>query len=237
MVPGSPGGLCFLSSLSLVDICRRVLHRLIWGMRLFRAVFLLAGLLIGGSERVGAQAPASAGDNRLQPGDLIRLRIWREDELSGEFMVDARGKVVFPRLGEYQVMNETQEQLVGRLIEDYRKYLLNPSIEITILRRINILGAVTKPGVYNIDPTVTIADALALAGGVTPLGNGDAVRVLRNGQPLDLVISQRTRVGDSPLQSGDQIFVPERSLLRQNTGLLAALVSAVVTVTVALILR
>jgi polysaccharide export outer membrane protein len=151
--------------------------------------------------------------------------------------VNQGSTVVFPRLGQYDVRDETAEHLVTRLLEDYRKYLLNPSIEVTVLRRVNILGAVTKPGIYNVDPTVTIADALALAGGVTPLGNGDKIQIIHEGQTTGIVISQRTRIGDSPLLSGDQMFVPERSVFQRNTTMISALITAAATITVALFLR
>lgn len=166
------------------------------------------------------------------------MRIWREEDLSGEFMVDANGVVVFPRLGEYSVLNETGDHLVQRLVEDYRKYLLNPSIEITVLRRINIVGAVAKPGIYNVDPTVTIADALALAGGVTPVGNRNDIQVVRDGERLKTGISEGTRIGDSLLESGDQIYVPELNVFKRNTTTLyTTLVSAALTVGITILLR
>ena len=173
----------------------------------------------------------------VRPGDLIRLWIWREEDLSGEFQVDAGGRVVFPRLGDYQAAGETSQSLALRLAEDYRRYLRNPSIEITVLRRINILGAVGRPGVFNVDPTVTIADALALAGGVTAIGNQDAIRIVRDGQELTTGINERTAIGDSPIQSGDQIFVPERSLFQRNTALYTTAISAAVTLVIALFIR
>src|SRR5438105_2775095 len=132
----------------------------------FRRAFpliLALSLLLGLVGRAAGQSDLVASTASGQPvraGDMIRLRIWREDDLSGEFQVDSKGTVVFPRLGEYKVTGETPESLVTRLMEDYRKYLVNPSIEITVLRRINILGAVSKPGIFNVDPTITIADAL-----------------------------------------------------------------------------
>ena len=164
----------------------------------------------------------------VRVGDLIRLRIWREEDLSGEFQVNAQGLAVFPRLGEYRVAGETSQSLANRLIEDYRRYLRNPSIEVTVLRRVNVLGAVAKPGVYQLDPTVTIADALALAGGVTPIGSQDDIRIIRDGQEITASISDRVAIGDSPIQSGDQIFVPERSMFKRNTALYTTLISAAV---------
>jgi protein involved in polysaccharide export with SLBB domain len=205
------------------------------------AVYL--ALILAGSPSAAAQAqtqeaPPSIGQGgALKPGDIVRLRIWREEDLSGEFQVNANSVVIFPRLGEYDVRDVTAEHLVTRLVVDYRRYLLNPSIEVTVLRRVNILGAVSKPGIYNVDPTITIADALALAGGVTTMGNAEGVRLLRAGEEVSASVSQRTRISDSPLQSGDQIFVPERGVVSRNTALISALISAAATITVALLIR
>jgi polysaccharide export outer membrane protein len=199
---------------------------------------VLPAMPVLGQAQVTEAPPPSVGQGgALKPGDIVHLRIWREDDLSGDFQVSSRGVVVFPRLGDYDVNNETAEHLVTRLVQDYRKYLLNPSIEVTVLRRVNILGAVTKPGIYNVDPTITIADALALAGGVTPIGNPDKIRIIREGSELSTSVSQRTRISDSPLQSGDQILVPERGFFSKDTRIYTALISAAVTLGVALFIR
>jgi protein involved in polysaccharide export with SLBB domain len=210
-----------------------------------RSTALVALLLtLVGVEASAQDAPPPTGapqagvaQQPLRPGDLIRLRIWREEDLSGEFTVDANGVVVLPRLGEYGVMNETPDHLAKRLVEDYRRYLLNPSIEVTVLRRVNILGAVTRPGVYTVDPTVTLADALALAGGVTPIGNGEQIQILRDGNTQTTGISLGSRIADLAVQSGDQIFVPERSVFRRNTALYTSLISAAVALTIAIFLK
>lgn len=205
---------------------------------------LLGGILLGVLAPVGLGAQAAdqtptepPRGQLLRPGDVIQLRIWREPEWSGKFQVQANGTVVLPRLGEYMVIDETPATLEARLLNDYRQYLRNPSIEITVLRRINILGSVNSPGVYNVDPTVTIADAIAMAGGSTPIGNPDEVQILREGDVLTTRIGARTVIGDSPIRSGDQIYVPERSWLSRNAGVVATLISAAVTVSVALFLR
>ena len=106
-----------------------------------------------------------------------------------------------------------------------------------MLKRVQVLGAVARPGVYNVDPTTTIADALALAGGVSSIGSQDKIRIMRDGAELTTGVSERTMIGDSPIQSGDQIFVPERSLFARNTAVYTTIISAVVTLTIALFLR
>jgi len=185
-----------------------------------------------------AQTPANAVPGQmLRPGDVIRLQIWREPDLSGEFVVDATGTVVFPRLGDVRVVERTPEELERTLLAEYRRYLVNPSIEITILRRVNVLGAVQRPGLYPVDPTVTIQDVLALAGGVSPIGDPNRIRVIRDGQVISTTVGENTRIGDSPIRSGDQIMVPERRWISRNAGVVGAVITGTVSLIIALALR
>jgi len=181
------------------------------------------------------RAPDSA--RSVRPGDVIRLRIWREPDWSGEFPVDEDGSVIFPRVGRYDVRLDTPESLRERLLAEYRQYLRNPSIEITVLRRVRIIGAVHEPGLHLVDPTITVADALALAGGATPIGDPDKIRIIRDGVQIAVDIRQDTRIGDSPIQSGDQILVPERSWVSRNAAVVAAAITGSVSLVIALFLR
>ena len=118
-------------------------------------------------------------------------------------------------------------ELREALLAEFQKYLRNPSIEITFLRRVNVLGAVRKPGVYPLDPTMTVAMALAMAEGTTPEGRSDRVELIRDGERLIANINQRTRIAELPIRSGDQLYVPERAWISRNSVLVAALVSGV----------
>lgn len=200
-----------------------------------------AALIAAGASASHAQslpASATAGEERarlLRPGDLIRLRIWREPDLSGDFLVDVDGIIVFPMIGPYQVTNESPESLKEKLVTAYQEYLRNPSIDVLPMRRVNILGAVRSPGLYPIDATMTLADALALAGGATPQGDPNEVELVRNGERVTARLSGDTRVGELPIRSGDQLFVPERSWVSRNSGIVAATISATVSLAIALI--
>jgi protein involved in polysaccharide export with SLBB domain len=171
--------------------------------------------------------PADTSD-ALRPGDSIRLRIWREPDFSGDFTVDDAGVVMLPRLGALKVSGEEPESLKVKLIREYQKYLTS-SIEVVFLRRVQILGAVQKPGLYQVDPIMTVADALALAGGVSPNGRDDEVEVIRAGEELPDRISGRTVIGDSPVRSGDQLYVPLRSWISRNAGIVVAGITAMTT--------
>ena len=190
----------------------------------------------------GQAPPEQAGSSimdtlPLRPGDVVRLQIWREPDMSGQYTVDESGIVVFPRVGEYQVLNLTPRALEGQLLNDFRQYLRNPSIDVTVLRRIRVIGSVNNPGLFLLDPTVTIADALAQAGGATPQGDPNQVRIIRNGQEMAVTVTAETPIAESPIRSGDQLFVPERSWISRNQGLVAATLSASVSLVIALFLR
>lgn len=208
------------------------------GMRLLIAVaFLCATPRVPSAQSVppaGGEKMAAA--DLLRPGDVIRLRIWREPDLSGEFLVDENGVVVFPKLGPYTVTNDSPEALKARLIAAYQRYLRNPSIDVVLLRRVTILGEVRSPGAYQVDPTMTLADAIALAGGSTSRGNANDIELYRNGVRLETRFDQRTRIGDTPIQSGDYIYVPERSWLRRNSGV-ATMISTGVSLFIAIFIK
>jgi polysaccharide export outer membrane protein len=184
-----------------------------------------------------APAPLANGTGLLLPGDLVRLKIWREPDLSGDFQVSAQGRVVLPKLGEMNVAGVTPDSLHTVLVQNYSRVLRDPAIEITVLRRVNVFGAVRNPGLYPMDPTMTVADAVALAGGATSDGKMDKVELRRDGQTLMVDLGTRTRLATTPIQSGDQLFVPQKSWISRNTGLVAAGITAMTTVVVALLVR
>jgi polysaccharide export outer membrane protein len=189
------------------------------------------------SEEIMNATPIQSGEVYLKPGDLVRLRINREPEMSGEFRVDQGGVAVFPRIGEVMVLDDTAESLGARLVAEYRAFLREPAIEVTVLRRVNITGSVGVPGVYDIDPTMTVDDALATAGGVNPQGSRDNIEVRRDGAILTTTLNQSTAIGSSMIRSGDQIYVPEKSWVSRNAAIVAASISAMTAILIAAVIN
>lgn len=213
--------------------------------RFVRAVFVMACAVasVGNAHTAVAQTDSSSVlapvrvPPALLPGDIVRLRIWREPDLSGEFPVDESGLVVFPKLGPRRVVNESPMALRDSLVAGYSKYLKDPAIEVTLLRRVNVLGAVMHPGVFPVDPTMTISDVLALAGGATPDGNRYFAELIRDGRRVPIELTSSDRVADIPVRSGDELFVPERSWVSRNQGIIAATITATVSLIIVLIRR
>jgi polysaccharide export outer membrane protein len=200
--------------------------------RTARITFSVLALLVVAA----AAAAQERTDAYLLPGDVIRIEIWREETLSGEFAITSDGTVVLPKIGRYDTREQLPDTFRKQLIEDYEQYLRNPSIEITFLRRITILGAVREAGLKLVDPTMTIAEALAMAGGTTVQGTTDRIYLMRDGETIQTVTDRMT-IAETPLRSGDQLFVPERSWTSRNPGVVAAVISGVVSIAIALLAR
>lgn len=206
-----------------------------------RVLPLLVALSVSttGPAAVRAQdgsVPVSARhDAALRPGDRVQLRIWREPDLSGDFAVGEGGIVVFPKIGPLNVTSMSVDSLTKTLTTRYSMSLRNPAVEVTVLRRINVFGAVRTPGFLYADPTVTINGAVALAGGVTTDGDQQRIELLRAGQAIPISIGADRGLADSPVQSGDNIRVPERSWFSRNTALVASGITGVALVLAAVI--
>jgi polysaccharide export outer membrane protein len=174
----------------------------------------------------------------LRPGDVVRLRVWREADLTGEFAVDETGLVVLPKIGPMQVTADAPTVVKSKIIASYSKFLSHTAIDVTFLRRIQVLGAVRQPGVYPVDPTMTISDVLAVAGGTTKDGDPEHLELKRDGKRISGAISDKSLISDSRVRSGDQIYVPERSWIRRKSGfLIGVAISAAVTAVVTRAIR
>lgn len=201
---------------------------------------LLAGLLLMvlAIPAAGQDSPpppistVSTGGSSLQPGDIVRIRIWREPDLSGDFPVLEDGQVILPRLGPWPVAGKNPAALRTELTEAFSENLRNPSIEIIILRRINIFGEVRSPGLYPVDPTMSLTEAIAMAGGPLPTADRQKIYLMRDGREVEIELDRPYSVVDLNLESGDQLYVPQRGWFVRNWPMLASVTSVVLSVIV-----
>lgn len=215
----------------------RTRYPLLMVLRLLRiGTFALMSALAAGCSSSPPARPAPVADPGLQPGDVVELSVWREPDLSGRFQVDDRGIVTLPLLGERRVEAMAGPALRDELLADFRKYLQNPSIEVTVLRRVNILGAVNEPGLYPVDATISLLEAIGLAGGISPSGDPSDIRLARDGQVIEESLDRNALIGDFDIRSGDRIVVGEQSWLQRNPGaLVGSLIAASAAIAIALL--
>ncbi len=192
---------------------------------------LCTTLALGAVFPNGSHAQQSSHPNvaTLGPGDGLRLRIYREPDLSGEYVVDERGVVVIPKIGEWRVTGIPADSVRGAVRAALRQFLATESIEITPFRRVAITGAVLKPGLYPVDPSMSVADALILAGGVAPIGKERVVELRVAGARVGKEISAETRVWDTGAGGTRQLHVPLKAWPRRNGTLLATMTISAIT--------
>jgi polysaccharide export outer membrane protein len=197
--------------------------------RLRAPLLLLALLLLAGPAAAQQQAT-------LRPGDAILVEIWREEDLSGEFAVALDGTVTLPLLGRQRLVDIPLSAVRDTLTAQYRVHLRNPSINVTPIRRVTVLGEVQKPGLYGADPTIALAGLVALAGGATPAGSLDRIRVVREGQVLRERVGAGETLATADVRSGDQIIVDQKSWFSRNSTFVVSTILGVTSIITTIIL-
>lgn len=147
---------------------------------------------------------------KLNINDRVRLTVFGEEDLSGEFDVDSNGYVSLPLIGRVFVAGFSIEES-KKLIRDVFKngYLVDPKVTLDVLsfQPFYILGEVKSPGSYPYVSGLTVLNAIALSGGYTYRADKDDIEIQRekNGQKEKFEAHEKTTV-----MPGDIITVDER---------------------------
>lgn len=174
----------------------------------------LAGCVPSSGPR--AEAPPAiaattlATDGPLRAGDRVRITVFGEDRLTGDYEVDAAGQATVPLVGPIQAAGLSGGQLRDAVTEKLRQaYLKDPKVSVDLLskRPFYILGEVAKPGEYPYRTGLDIWRAMALAGGQTYRASPSTVAIQRAGETA---FRDFKLAADVPVEPGDVVRVPER---------------------------
>lgn len=183
-----------------------------------------------------ADANKSTLDYRIGPDDLIQVTIYNIPEQEARatprtviLRVSQQGMVVVPLVGEVNVKGMTIADVQRELGKRYEKYIRNPQVGVMVTeyrQRVSVMGAVQKPGVFELTGPKTVIDMLALAGGVTERA-GNQVHVYRQDEKgnrqslvIDLMvlanntgaITENTQAVNMAIQAGDVVNVPQSGM-------------------------
>ena len=164
-------------------------------------------------------AAASVAPYQLQPGDLLDISVWKEQELTREVLVRPDGGLSFPLAGELDTTGMTVDTLRMTLTTRLQRYLPNPVVTVAVKAvggRVYVLGKVNRAGEFPYSNPLDVMQAISLAGGTTPFAALNDIVILRrqNGreQALPFHYSEVARGRDLAqnirLQSGDTVVVP-----------------------------
>ncbi len=156
--------------------------------------------------------PAKAADDhyQLSSGDKVKVLVFGQPDLSGEFQLDGTGRISLPLIKYIDAQGFTAEQLEDAIASKLRPgYLNNPRVSVEVLnyRPFYIIGEVRNPGSYPYVNGITVVNAVAIAGGYTYRAKEDNVVIIRAKDPRKEKINA-TR--ETIVLPGEVIEVPER---------------------------
>ena len=156
------------------------------------------------------QGVGSAGEYRLGTGDKVRVVVFNEPALSGEFQVDDSGTISLPLVGQIKGGGITPRALEQQLTAKLKGgYVRDPkvSVEVSNYRPFYIIGEIEKPGEYPYRNGLSILAAGAIGGGFTYRASKSKVFIKRAAEPLEREFPMSPL---TPVLPGDVIRVPER---------------------------
>jgi protein involved in polysaccharide export with SLBB domain len=155
-------------------------------------------------------AAVMAQDFAISNGDLLKITVYGNDDLTTETLVSSEGTITFPLIGEAKVgglsVHKAEKKLATMLSKGY---LRDPHVNILITETKNVVyvtGEVQKPGSYKADPDTTVLKAIALAGGLTDKAAPRRTKITRKVDGKESTM--KAQMGD-PVKPDDVINVPE----------------------------
>jgi polysaccharide export outer membrane protein len=159
----------------------------------------------------------------IGPSDQLRINVWQNPDLSTVALVRPDGTITMPLVGDLGVSGRTpssvRDEIVGRIAQFVRAEAAIVTVAVTEVNsyRFTVVGAVESPGAFDASHYVTVADAIAMAGGPTRFADTDGIELVRRGPSGDVrripIRYEDIRTSVRPeanlvLLAGDTVFVP-----------------------------
>lgn len=141
----------------------------------------------GSKSQKPASAPVDSKTYVMGAEDVLRILVWNQQNLSGEFVVRPDGKISLPLVGDVMASDKTPEQLASDIEQKLKdgKFLLDPNVTVQVFqvhsKKYFIEGEVNHPGAYDLVVPTTIMQGLVNAGGFRDFANKKNIVILRDG--------------------------------------------------------
>jgi polysaccharide export outer membrane protein len=167
----------------------------------------------------------------LRAGDILQLKVYRDSELSGSYLIEANGVVQIPGLGTIRAAGLRPDQVTQSMVDAMRsKGFRAPELSVQPRIRISVLGQVRSPMLYSIDPGLSLLQLITMAGGPTDHANLKHTRVIRDGKAYVVDIEAAlhgSASGRITLYSNDVVFIPPKTgLTKENISFVVSIAGA-----------
>lgn len=169
----------------------------------------------GGNEDLNVAAPVDPKSYKIGAQDTLNIRVWRENDLSGNVIVRPDGKITVPLAGEMQAAGLTPEQLSAKVTEALTKFLTKPEVIISVVsvmsKRYFLSGNVDRSGPVPLVTPTTVLQALS-ASGLGQWAKKNKIIIMRGTERIKFnyndVVKGKHLEQNIYLQDGDHIYVP-----------------------------
>jgi len=167
-----------------------------------------------------ALAVADDPTYKIGADDILKIDVWREDQLTRTVPVRPDGRITLPLLNDMRASGLTPMELASAIRDELKNFVNNPQVTVSVMeinsRRIYVTGEVAKSGAFGLLPHMTALQAISSTGGFTQFARPKNIYILRTekGQQVKLPFNYKEAVrGHNPeqnieLQPGDVIVVP-----------------------------
>ncbi len=180
----------------------------------------VVSLALWQSQDLSAAKRTTSSGYTIQPGDILRISVWKEPELHAEELVRPDGRFSFPLAGELVAHGKSVVQIQSELVKRLTKYIPDLVVTVSVKQilgnKIYVLGEVNHPGEFVANRPIDVLQALSMAGGTTRFAALDEIKVLRRNDSE--LRSIKVNYGDIKkgrnlqqniiLISGDLVLVP-----------------------------
>jgi polysaccharide export outer membrane protein len=151
------------------------------------------------------------------PGDLLRVNVWKEPELTLELTVRIDGMITLPLLGDVQASGRAPSELASRIALELEEFIEKPHVSVAVVEarsaRVYVVGRISRPGELPLSACMTVLQALALAGGLTEFAKADKISIVRDDGSVvpvnyDRIVDGKDVAQNAYLAAGDTIVVP-----------------------------
>jgi polysaccharide export outer membrane protein len=167
---------------------------------------------------------------KVAEGDLLRVRIYREPDLSGESPVTVGGTAFFAGVGRVGVEGLSLDSLQVDLSARYSKFLVEAVVDVTVQRDIVVYGQVRTPGVFLVDPSTTVLGLLAKAGGASGMGRNPLLTLVKS-DGRQYRLPREARLSTMDITRNDAVYVQEESMWARNQQSFSAVTLGVTLLT------